>query len=428
VTQSVVSESYDIAIVGGGMVGTALACALAETSFRVVLVEAGAPQALPEMTAETPFEPRVSALTEASRNLLNNIGAWPLMADTRISPYREMYVWDAEGTGEIHFKARDVGQPVLGHIVENAVVVSGLFARLAELQASHPEQLTLKTGLQLAQLEAAGDDCHTLTLSDDSQLTARLVIGADGAHSNVRQQAGLELREWDYGHEAIVTTVRTSQSNQATAWQHFLPSGPLAFLPLCEQGTAPGASQLSSIVWSLDSDKVEEVMALPEAEFNQALTRAFEGRLGEVEWSDQRFSFPLRQRHAKQYIKPGIALMGDAAHTIHPLAGQGVNLGFLDVAVMAEELSRADRRGLNPGELSVLRRFQRRRQGDNLLMAGTMEGFKRLFGETAPAIRWLRSTGMSLVNQLGPVKDKVISRAMGLEGDLPELAKPRFHL
>ena len=407
---------YDIAIVGGGMVGTALAAALADSRFRVVLIEAGPlPQPL-ELTPNTPFEPRVSALTQASRNLLDNLKVWQSICRLRVSPYHHMQVWDGEGTGRIQFGGRDIGQSELGHIVENKVVVSCLFARLAEL-----ENVAVLPSLQVTELHTDADGYSTLGLSDGSQFGARLVIGADGARSQIRDLVGFETREWDYDQQAIVTTVRTEQPNQATAWQRFLSTGPLAFLPL--QPEADKASHLSSIVWSLDSEQVDAVMAMDEAGFNAHLAQAFEHTLGEVEWSDQRFAFPLRQRHVKDYVRSGVALVGDAAHTIHPLAGQGVNLGFMDIAVLAEEVLRAEARGLNPGDRSVLQRYQRRRQSDNLLMAGAMEGFKRLFGTTDPAIRWLRSTGMSWVDQFAPLKNNVVVRAMGLSGDLPSLAK-----
>ena len=413
---------YDIIIVGGGMVGTALACALAQSRFRIALIEAGSLPGPLQLNAETPFEPRVSALTQASRNLLDNLEVWQSVTAHRVSPYYHMQVWDGEGTGRIQFSAGDIGQPVLGHIVENKVMVGCLFERAAELV-----NVAIKAGTQVTDVQTGADGNTVLALSDGSQLNARLVIGADGAQSNIRQLAGFETREWDYDQQAIVTTVRTEQPNQATAWQRFLSTGPLAFLPL-QQSAANDADDdrrqhYSSIVWSLDSEQVADIMALNDTEFNAALARAFENKLGAVEWSDQRFAFPLRQRHVKQYVQAGIALVGDAAHTIHPLAGQGVNLGFMDVAVLAEELLRAEARELGPGDPSVLQRYQRRRQSDNLLMAGAMEGFKRLFGETAPAVRWLRSSGMSLVDQFTPLKNTLISRAMGLDGDLPALTK-----
>ena len=411
---------YDIIIVGGGMVGTALACALAQSRFRIALIEAGSLPGPLQLNAETPFEPRVSALTQASRNLLDNLGVWQPISAHRVSPYSHMQVWDGEGTGRIQFSASDIGQPVLGHIVENKVVVSCLFERAAELA-----NVTIKADTQVTDVQTDAEGSAILVLSDGSQLNASLVVGADGAQSNIRQLTGFETREWDYDQQAIVTTVRTEQPNQATAWQRFLSTGPLAFLPLQQPATdeTREGQYYSSIVWSLDSEQVADIMALNDAEFNAALTQAFENKLGAVEWSDQRFAFPLRQRHVTQYVQPGIALVGDAAHTIHPLAGQGVNLGFMDIAVLAEELLRAEVRELSPGDPSVLQRYQRRRQSDNLLMAGAMEGFKRLFGETAPAVRWLRSSGMSLVDQFTPLKNTLISRAMGLDGDLPALAK-----
>ena len=235
--------------------------------------------------------------------------------------------------------------------------------------------------------------------------------------------AGISHQEKSYQQSAIVTTVKTEQAHQHTAWQRFLETGPLAFLPLrsCE-----GDDHSCSIVWSLDDEELDAKMALDDKAFASALARAFEHRLGDIIAVDKRFAFPLRQRHADLYVQPGLALVGDAAHTIHPLAGQGVNLGLMDAAVLTEELIRACQRQLELGELSVLQRYQRRRRGDNALMMGTMSGFKLLFGEPALPVRWLRNTGMNWLNELSPVKNRVAANAMGLSGDLPALAKPDF--
>lgn len=406
---------FDVVVVGGGMVGAALACALGEPGLRVAVVEAQESVDLGEITEQTPFEPRVSALTIASKNLLDNIGAWPFIAQQRHSPFERMHVWDADGTGEIEFLASELGQLSLGYIVENRITVAGLYRRLAQL-----ENIELIAPARIAALSGVEQGQRRLKLEDGRELITGLVIGADGAQSKIRELAGIELREKDYQQRAIVTTVKTKQSHQATAWQRFLSTGPLAFLPL---RSCQGDDHYCSIVWSVDADQADPLLTLSGQEFCRELERAFEAKLGAVEWTDKRFLFPLRQRHAKNYIQPGLALVGDAAHTIHPLAGQGVNLGLLDAAVLAEEILRAQRRGLASGDFSLLRRYQRRRVADNSLMMATMSGFKHLFGQTALPVRWLRNTGMSMVNGMGPLKNHIASQAMGLTGDLPLLSK-----
>jgi len=413
---------YDVIVVGGGMVGTALAVALASQPFdnplRIALIEAQTPAAMPKIDKNTPFEPRVSALTQASRQLFTNIGVWPHIARQRYGLMQQMTVWDADGTGHIEFCAEDLGQSELGFIVENHITVAALFERLQAF-----DNIDLVAPGRIEELSGYQQGQRTVRLQDGREFSALLVVGADGAQSQVRELAGISYQEKSYQQSAIVTTVKTAQPHQHTAWQRFLDTGPLAFLPL---RNSEGDDHSCSIVWSLDDNELDAKMALDDESFAAALARAFEHRLGDIVEVDKRFAFPLRQRHADLYVQPGLALVGDAAHTIHPLAGQGVNLGLMDVAVLTEELMRASQRQLAPGELSVLQRYQRRRRGDNALMMSTMSGFKLLFGETALPVRWVRNTGMNWLNELSPLKNRVAANAMGLSGDLPELAKPDF--
>lgn len=402
----------DLIIVGAGMVGSALALALQHSGLQILLLDGG-PLSLKPFAQDAAFEPRVSALSAASQRILQRLGAWGGIAARRTSPYAEMQVWDGSGTGQVHFSAASVHAEVLGHIVENRVVQDGL------LDALYEADLGLLPGARLEQLRRSGDD-WLLTLSDGRELRAPLLIAADGANSAVRRLAGCATREWDYLHHAIVTSVRCSKPHQQTAWQRFTDDGPLAFLPLAKRDDA---EHWCSIVWSTTPAEATRLMALDDAAFCRELGKAFEWRLGEVLESDPRHCIPLRQRHAKRYVEPGLALIGDAAHTIHPLAGQGVNLGFLDAAVLAEVLLHALERGENLADIKVLGRFERRRMPHNLAMMAAMEGFERLFQADPLPLRWLRNSGLNLVDGASQAKALFVRQALGLSGDLPELAR-----
>ncbi|WP_027600321.1 MULTISPECIES: 2-octaprenyl-3-methyl-6-methoxy-1,4-benzoquinol hydroxylase [Pseudomonas] len=401
----------DLVIVGAGMVGSALALALADSGLSVVLLDRG-PLTPGAVESDLPFEPRVSALSLASQRILQRLGAWDGILARRVSPYQAMHVWDGSGTGAVHFDAASVHAEVLGHIVENRVVQDALLESLAEAN------VLLLPEARLELLRRSGDQ-WLVQLAGDRQIRAPLVVAADGATSAVRRLAGLETREWDYLHHAIVTSVRCAESHQRTAWQRFTDDGPLAFLPL-DRG---GDTRWCSIVWSCTPKQGERLMALDDAAFCQALGEAFEQRLGKVECSDTRLCIPLRQRHAKRYVEPGLALIGDAAHVIHPLAGQGVNLGFLDAAVLAEELRHAQARGESIAEQRVLERYERRRMPHNLAMMAAMEGFQRLFQDDRLPLRWLRNAALKQVDRHFEAKALFVRRALGLSGDVPELAK-----
>jgi 2-polyprenylphenol 6-hydroxylase len=401
------SQHFDVAIVGAGIAGSALATALSGQGRRIALIEAQplSQQALPTEKTPQDYDSRVSALTPKSKGLLERTGAWPQVEAYRLCPYRHMTVWDAQGTGEIDFDADEVGASALGYIVENRAITRALQSRVRECA-----DITLFNPAKLVEYQRLSDGTGQLTLDDGRLLQAQLLVAADGALSNVRQMLDFATREWDYGHRAIVATVQTERPHQETAWQRFMPSGPLAFLPL------PGTQgrHYCSIVWSQQEAVADRLLGLEDAEFCRELGAALENRLGSVIASSARIAFPLRQRHAVDYVQPGVALIGDAAHTIHPLAGQGINLGLQDVDVLAEEVGSGWKRGINPGELVVLKRYQRRRKGDNLLMMGAMDGFKRLFEQQSLPVRWLRNAGMRRVASLGPLKQQIMKQAMGL--------------
>ena len=408
------NTDYDILINGGGMVGATLACALIQSPYtaklRIGIIEG---QGF-EKKKDDAWELRVSAITRASQRLFESLGVWPLMQAQRVSPFESMDVWDAEGTGNIQFYAKEMGEPLLGHIVENRITQQALNERLAELDFKGwlcPERLlSCEKNPEGWQVE----------LNSGKTLTTRLLIGADGALSKVRELANFKLNIQAYEQSGIVATIRTEKPNGAVARQRFLNNGPLALLPL---RTSEGDRHYCSIVWSLDTAFAEEKMALDDNAFSEALSEASEFRLGKLELLGKRTCFPFYERHVESYVESGVALCGDAAHTIHPLAGQGVNLGLMDAAALAEELHRGAEKGLDIANPSVLRRYARRRRGANTLMMEGMQGFKTLFGSDYLPLRWMRNTGMSWMNQAPPLKNRIMSYAMGLEGDIPKLAR-----
>ena len=400
------SRDFDIVIVGGGAVGSAAASLLAKITkstnkpLKIALIESQ----LPPVFDPNQVDPRVAALTEKTRLMFDQIGIWSKIVDKRACAYKAMNVWDAEGTGRITFDCQQVQQPNLGHIVENSALVSTL---IEHIQQQPNIELFCPANIADYQLQ---EDGITLTLDNEITLSGQLLIAADGANSAVREQFQFATKQWDYGQHAIVTTITTENPNQLTAWQRFMPTGPLAFLPLNTIGDA----YCCSIVWSQDTEEAERLMALDDKEFCQQLSRASEHCLGEVLKTEKRYLIPLRQSHATDYVMPRVALIGDAAHSIHPLAGQGANLGFADAQVLAEEMANAYARDLDLGDLTLLKRYQRRRKPENLATMAAMEGFKRLFGSHNSVLRLLRNYGLSGINRLGAIKNTLIQQAMGL--------------
>jgi len=389
------------------MVGAALACALAQRGFSTVLLEAREP-ALDWDPAS--HDLRVSAITRASQQLLQNLGVWQAMRDDRVTAYQHMHVWDRAGIGEIHFDAADLAEPDLGHIVENRVIVRALWRAFA------PAGVRVLVPARIGTL-VASDTGAAITLEDGTALTAGLVVGADGARSQVRQLAGIESRSEPYDQHAVVATVSAEKGNQSTAWQRFMRDGPLALLPV--------ETALFSIVWSTSPNEAERLCGLPEAEFNRLLTDASESRLGQLGVLGARAAFPLRLQHASQYVRPGLALIGDAAHVIHPLAGQGVNLGFLDAGALVDALVEGRARGRAPGALSTLRVYERGRRGHNTATQLAMDGFKHLFSNDSGLLSALRNLGLGAAGRVGPLRRLFEKVALGQGLELPTLSRPQ---
>ncbi|MDP5056996.1 MAG: UbiH/UbiF/VisC/COQ6 family ubiquinone biosynthesis hydroxylase [Marinomonas hwangdonensis] len=396
------AKSYDVIIVGAGMVGALSAILLAKSSLRIALVD----KHHGDYTLSVPpaYDSRVSAISSQSKTLLEEAGVWQGIATDRIACYDNMVVWDGLGDGYIDFSAGATAMPELGHLLENAVLNDQLIRRARETNLL---DLYLGDTLESHHLSESG---VRVELSSGYALDAQVLIGADGAMSTLRTENDFETIEWDYGHHAIVATIEIAQPHGNTAWQSFGEEGILAFLPM------PSVNQrhFVSIVWSVPPSEAASLMALDEALFCRRLQYAMNSRFDVLSVTQPRQAVPLRQRHAKQYVKAGLALIGDAAHTIHPLAGQGANLGFSDAKVLVEVLSKAHRRGECLGASKVLRRYQRARMLDNIAMAAGMEAFKRLFSTQQPALVQLRNMGMKQFHRSTSLKKTLIARAAGL--------------
>jgi 2-octaprenylphenol hydroxylase len=387
-------KKYDLIIIGGGIVGLTLANLLPR-ELRVALIDNQTPNLKKENNL---YDLRVSAINHFSQEQFKLIDAWQWM-QPYASSFRNMQVWDKKGKGEISFNCFEIAQPNLGHIIENCVIRHALLQQLQQkdveiIAPAQPESLTHEA------------NTITLKLNNGQDLQSRLLIGADGVNSWLREQANVELHQWSYHHQALVTTVKTELPHQQTARQVFLPEGVLAFLPLRDDYHC-------SIVWSVDNSKAQKIAKMSDVQFNEIITETFANKLGQVTKMDRLLSFPLTMRHAKQYIRPQIALVGDAIHTIHPLAGQGVNLGIADACCLASVITAVHKKNRDIGSYHNLRRYERTRLGPNWLMIGIMEGFKHLFASELSSLIETRSLGLNMVNKTQILKNFFIRHALG---------------
>lgn len=385
----------DITIVGAGMVGSAAALSLARAGFNITLIEANE---IPQWSAEE-YYLRVSAISLASEQLLEDIGVWQQIKNRRVSSYEHMRVCDASGTGRLEFDAAESGVAYLGHIVENNLINDSLIEQLQGMS-----NVRFVIGVRLSSMTWL-EEAVQLRLENGDEIRSTLVIAADGDNSSVRQLCGIESSRHDYLQTGIVARVRTSLSHNSTAWQRFLPSGPLAFLPLADGSC--------SIVWSADQQRASDLLSLNDEDFSKQLADAFENQLGSVELLSPRVAFPLMLANANSYSAERVVLLGDAAHRVHPLAGQGVNLGFQDVIDLTSILREASQHQRGLADPLYLRRFARRRRADASLMLAGMDGIQRVFASKQQFVCKSRNLAMDLINQLPVLKQFFVNRALG---------------
>lgn len=401
--------STDVIVVGGGMVGALTAAALGACGIDVVLLE---------KTAPAPFDAevhdlRVSAVSEASERMLEAVGAWDGIRQMRLCPYRRMLVWESQSTAQTLFDSSTIGLPYLGHIVENRVIQLGLWQQLQEM-----DNVTMVCPGQVDSLQIETE--RVVISSGGQEYSAALLVAADGANSAVRSMANIDVEGETYNQHALVATVVTDEAQQDITWQRFTPNGPQAFLPL--------SGHRASMVWYESGETIAMLKQLPDDEFLRAMESSFPERLGSLRSLEGLGSFPLKWQHANDYVGPRLALVGDAAHSVHPLAGQGVNMGMLDAAALVECIVDQNAKGGDIGSSRGLRRYERWRKPQNSVMIRMLDGIHQAFQPQSHAsvIGTLRGFALRGADKLRPLNALCIKLAMGLEGDLPQLARGRL--
>ncbi|AIY65963.1 FAD-dependent monooxygenase [Pseudoalteromonas piratica] len=380
-------------VVGGGCIGLSAALGLANLGKKVLLIDAGKPANV----NNEEFGLRVSAISKASQALFENLGIWQGIQAQRLAPYTDMDVRDKDSIGRIHFSSNDLELTELGHIVENEVIRQALINKCES--HSNLEVLFETPYSSIHQT----DEQVLVTLASGEPVMAELLIACDGANSAIRGQFKMPITFWDYDHHAIVATIKTQAAHTNTARQVFLPTGPLAFLPLPQQNT-------HSIVWSTSPDQAQQLLAMGDAEFNKALTAAFDSELGLCSVASQRVSFPLKMRYARKWVENRVILMGDAAHTIHPLAGLGMNLGLKDVAKLLQLI--ADEQHGVFANAKTLRHYEMARKADAQTHIAMMQGLKELFEGSNPVKKLIRGIGLNLVDAAKPIKHLFAEKAL----------------
>lgn len=398
-------RDFDILIVGGGMIGLATALSLAVNDsngqLRISIIDAGK---RPSFSPDEDVSLRVSAIASGTTSLLASLGAWSAIANSRACPYRDMRVWDAPGSVDgpesLHFDAAEFAVPQLGFIVENTLIQDALLAILDKTNVEIQYETPIRTLKKCASR-------YVVEYGDGETTTPEILIGADGASSFVRNSVGITVRSWKYPQAAFVTHLKPAKSHRNTAWQRFLPNGPVALLPLSDGRV--------STVWTTTPEQSEELLNASGEQVAALLTDATDGVLGQLDAAGPSGSFPLKSQHANRYVLQGLALAGDAAHAVHPLAGQGANLGLADAKELAAVISQAVKAGEHPGDLPVLRRYERGRKVANKTMLHFIHGLNRLFSNESTPLARLRGAGMALFNKSGPIREFAVQVALGIK-------------
>jgi len=393
---------FDIVIVGGGIVGLSLANELINSDLSVAIVER---DELKTISLEEETSCRVSAINRSALKRFQQTGVLQSALAKRICVFEKMFVWDQTGAGQIQFDSAELGVSELGVIIENNILQQMLLDKIKAAENVTylcPETIT---AIDYQNIDYQNDKTM-VSLASGKNIQAELLVGADGVNSEVREVAGIQRVKKSYQQQGLVCNVKTAISHQNTAWQCFMPSGPLALLPLY--------TGQSSVVWSLDDEVAQQTMALDDDAFKLALAEASEYKLGEIVEVGQRFLFPLSHGHVNEYVQSGLALIGDAAHNIHPLAGQGANLGIADAFILADVILHAKQAKRQWSALHTLSKYQRQRKGANQLMEASMTGFKTLFGENNAFLSEIRNAGLSLVDHLPALKYRLVKQALGV--------------
>jgi len=399
-----------VIVVGGGMVGALTSLAMARCDLRVTLVEKSTPKEFDIADHDI----RVSAISHATLSMFKALGAWDYIHDLRACPFKRMHVWDKSGSAQTSFDSSNIGHQQLGFIVENSLIQDSLWRQLKTLA-----NVEILSPASVVAFES-GDDSASITLNSGQHLQADLIVAADGSRSALRSLADIAVDGESYDQHALVATVSTELPQQDITWQRFTDTGPQAFLPL--------VGNRASIVWYHSKLRIAELCALSDNDFIESLQTEFPDRLGKILAVERRGSFPLQWSHATRYVKPGFALAGDAAHAVHPLAGQGVNLGMLDAAVLLQCVADGMAAGRNIGSMRVLRRYERWRKPANELMIRLLDGIQRAFQPDdfpeyqAHTLKSVRTAALHMADSIAPLNKTCIRSAMGLAGELPALA------
>lgn len=401
-------QKFDVIINGAGLVGSSIGLALASAGLQVLIVEY-AP--IEKLYPKDDYGLRVSAFTPSSRKWLEHVGVWDqLLHSGRMTPFLHMYVWDGSGSGALQFDADGTGSDALGWILDNEATQGALIDRVKMHQ-----NIVLMDQSKLVRFENFAN--HVVVYTEKGEaFQAELVVGADGGRSLIRDWAGIACTGWSYGQKTIVGQVKPERGHDNTCWQKFTTNGPVALLPL-NDGRC-------SLAWHTTHQEADELLALDRETFSRRLTEAFDGRFGNIEANWSLGAFPLRLNHARNYYRDHFVLAGDAAHNIHPLAGLGVNIGFLDAATLVEELINARNDGIALYDESVLKRYEKRRKKHNLLVMGAMDAFKRSGGSDHFLVNKIRNIGLSLADKVPFGKRELARFAMGYYGDVPKFVKP----